>query len=214
MRNFMQELPALLGIAAAIAVGAASPGPSFIMVARRAVAAGRVDGLFAALGMGVGGLLFACLALLGLNGLLVAVPQVYLVLKVAGGLYLVYLGVCIWRGAESPLPQTQVQASGVVQSKTRSFVLALTTQMSNPKAAIIYASVFAAFLPAKPSNVFNLSVATLVFFIETGWYALVAIALSAHAPRTLYLRYKAWIDRIAGGVMVALGLRLVTSARS
>lgn len=210
----MQELTALLGIAAAIGIGAASPGPSFIMVARCAVATGRVDGLFAALGMGVGGLTFACLALLGLNGLLAAVPQVYLVLKVAGGLYLAYLGVCIWRGANAALPQTTVSLNAAGQAKVRSFALAFTTQMSNPKAAIVYASVFAAFLPANPSSTFNLSVAAVVFVIETGWYTLVAVALSAHAPRAWYLRYKAWLDRIAGGVLIALGLKLVTSARS
>ncbi len=210
----MQELPALLGIASAIAIGAASPGPSFIMVARRAVMSGRGDGLFAALGMGVGGLLFASLALFGLNGLLVAVPQVYFVLKVAGGLYLAYLGVCIWRGAKTALPEASVGSNALAESKATSFLLALTTQMSNPKAAIIYASVFAAFLPARPSLAFNLSVATVVLFIETGWYALVAIALSAHAPRAWYLRFKSWIDRVAGGVMVALGVKLVTTARA
>lgn len=74
----MHELTALLGIAAAISIGAASPGPSFIMVARTAVSASRIDALFAALGMGVGGLAFACLSLVGLNGLLIAVPSLYL----------------------------------------------------------------------------------------------------------------------------------------
>ena len=92
-------------------------------------------------------------------------------------------------------------------------MLALTTQMSNPRAAIIYASVFAAFLPANPSIDFNVSVAAIVFLIETGWYALVATALSAHRPRILYVRYKGAIDRVAGGVMIALGLKLVTTAR-
>ena len=209
----MQELTALLGIAGAIAIGAASPGPSFVMVAQRAVAVGRADGLFAALGMGIGGLLFACFALLGLNGLIAAVPQVYLVLKVAGGLYLVYLGVRIWRGAKSPLPQSSVPTNSAAGSKARSFVLALTTQLSNPKAAIIYASVFAAFLPTHPSTNFDLSVAAIVFLIETGWYTVVATALSAPRPRGLYLRFKGTIDRLAGGVMIALGMKLATTGR-
>lgn len=209
----MQELSAMLGIAAAIAVGAASPGPSFVMVARMAVARGRADGMCAALGMGVGGLLFACLALLGLNGLLAAVPQLYLILKIAGGLYLGYLGVRIWRGAKLPLPQPSTQITGAARSQVKSFLLALTTQMSNPKAAIIYASVFAAFMPANPSSAFNLSVAAVVFFIETGWYALVVAALSAQRPRSVYLHLKSWIDRAAGAVMVCLGVKLIASAR-
>lgn len=206
------ELSALLGIGFSIAIGAASPGPSFIMVARVAVSASRADALYAALGMGLGGLLFAVLALLGLQSLLLAVPSLYVALKVLGGFYLAYLGWRIWRGAKQPLAQGAIEQP-VDQSGARSFVLALATQMSNPKAAIIYASVFAAFLPETPSLTFSAAVALLVFVIEFGWYAAVALTLSAERPRGVYLRFKTWIDRMAGGVMVLLGVRLVSSVR-
>jgi threonine/homoserine/homoserine lactone efflux protein len=209
----MQELTALLGIATAIAIGAASPGPSFIMVARVAVASSRPDAVFAALGMGIGGLAFACLSLVGLNSLLLAVPSLYLVLKVAGGLYLAYLGIRIWRGAREKLATGSLDQRESVRSRTRAFVLALTTQVSNPKAAIIYASVFAAFLPPTPSIAFNVSVAGVVFLIEIGWYTLVALVLSSERPRLTYLRFKTWIDRAAGSMMIALGVRLATAAR-
>ncbi|MCR9001864.1 LysE family translocator [Rahnella perminowiae] len=89
--------------------------------------------------------------------------------------------------------------------------MGLTTQLSNPKTAIVYASVFAAFLPSDSSLTFKVVIALLVFLIEASWYALVAIVLSASKPRNLYLRGKAWFDRAAGGVMMALGIKLVTS---
>ena len=209
----MQELTAVLGISAALAIGAASPGPSFLVVARLAVSASRSDGLYAALGMGVGGLFFACLALLGLHGLLLAVPSLYVVLKALGGLYLVYLGIRVWRGAREPLVGSDIGARIGFQPATRSFALGLATQISNPKTAVVYASVFAAFLPATSTVGFNLCVVGLVFLIEAGWYAFVAVALSSERPRYIYLRYKAWIDRTAGAVMIGLGLRLATSSR-
>src|SRR5215468_7065968 len=99
----MQSTTALLGIIAAITVGAMSPGPSFVMVARTAVATSRTAGLFAALGMGVGGLVLAIAALLGLHSLLLAVPSAYVTLKVLGGLYLGYLGLRMWRSSNRPL---------------------------------------------------------------------------------------------------------------
>ena len=207
----MQELTALLGIATAISIGAASPGPSFVMVARTA-AASRSDGLCAALGMGLGGLVFALASLLGLHGLLLAGPSLFWLLQVAGGLYLACLGVRIWRGARTPLATTPVQPKSGSATAVRSLALGLATQLSNPKTAIVYASVFAAFLPATTSLLFNLTIAGLVFAIEAGWYALVALALSSIGPRTRYLRYKTWMDRAAGGVMVALGVKLVFSA--
>ena len=208
----MQEVSALLGIFAALTIGAVSPGPSFVVVARTAISSSRSDGFAAALGMGIGGLAFAVAALLGLHGLLLAVPSLYLVFKVAGGLYLAYLGIRIWRCARQPLAITTPVSRAGTTATARSLVLGFTTQVSNPKTAIVYAGVFAAFLPAAPTLGFDLAVGALVFFIEAGWYALVALALSSDRPRGAYLRYKAWIDRAAGGVMVALGLRLLASA--
>lgn len=207
----MQAVSALTGIIATLVFGTISPGPSFVMVARTAVSATRGNGVAAALGMGAGGVVFAIAALLGLNGLLLAVPSLFLLLKVAGGLYLAYLGIRIWASAKQPLALAGLGA-GAATSLGKSLTLGFTTQISNPKTAIVYASVFAAFMPAAPSMGFDLAVAACVFAIEAGWYALVAVALSSERPRRAYLRYKAWLDRAAGGVMVALGLKLMSSA--
>ena len=204
----MQNLPALLGTVAALSVGVVSPGPSFVMVARTAVSASRADGIAAAFGMGAGGVLFAVAALLGLQTLLLAVPSMYLGLKVAGGLYLAYLGLRIWLSARQPLATDRIEARTALKTR-KSFALGFTTQISNPKTAIVYASVFAAFLPAQQSPGFGAVLLVAVFCIETGWYSLVALALASERPRNAYLRFKAWIDRAAGGVMMALGLELV-----
>lgn len=137
----------LLGIAGAMIVGAMSPGPSFVMVARTAVAS-RSDGLAAALGMGLGGIAFAVAALVGLQAAFLAVPALYLAIKLLGGLYLVYLGIRIWRGAKQPLDVAEAQApGGNRQPGRRALLLGLATQISNPKTAVVYASIFAAFLP-------------------------------------------------------------------
>lgn len=207
----MQDLTAIIGIGTALAIGAASPGPSFVMVARTAASSTRANGLCAALGMGIGGLTFAIASLLGLHGLFLAVPSLYWILKIAGGLYLTYLGVRIFRGAKESLIADVPEQKFGSTAAMRSVVLGFGTQLSNPKTAIVYASVFAAFLPENASLAFNFSVAGLVFFVEAGWYSLVAVVLSSTGPRTAYLRLKAWVDRAAGGIMVALGLKLVLS---
>jgi threonine/homoserine/homoserine lactone efflux protein len=143
----MEDLSALLGVIAALAVGVVSPGPSFVLVARTAVSSSRSDGVAAAVGMGAGGVVFAVAALLGLQGLLLAVPSMYLVLKVLGGLYLAYLGIRIWLSAKQPLPAVGLTTGRT--TKLKSLVLGFSTQVSNPKTAIVYASVFAAFMPAR-----------------------------------------------------------------
>lgn len=210
----MNDLTLIAGIAAALGLGAMSPGPSFIMVARTAVIASRMDGIAASVGMGIGGVLFAAIALLGLHVVLTNVPWLYMVLKAAGGAYLIYLGYRIWRGAAQPLALGRDDAPRQRRQLATSFSLGLVTQLSNPKTAIVYASVFTAFLPPSFSLTLALVLALVVFVIEAGWYAVVAIALSSRRPRAWYLRYKAWIDRAAGGVMAALGSKLIWSARS
>ena len=204
----------LLGIAGAMIVGAMSPGPSFVMVARTAVSSSRGDGLAAALGMGAGGIVFAIAALVGLQAAFLAVPALYLAVKLLGGAYLVVLGIRIWRGASQPLSVSQDQRSpGSRGDARRAFLLGMGTQISNPKTAVVYASIFAAFLPREVSLALALAVPAVIFCIETGWYAIVALALSSAAPRSAYLRYKAWIDRAAGGVMVLLGIKLLSGVR-
>jgi threonine/homoserine/homoserine lactone efflux protein len=211
----MQELVALASIVAALAIGVVSPGPSFVMVARVAVASTRRRALAAALGMGVGGAMFGAAALLGLQSVLLAVPALYAGLKIVGGLYLCYLGYLIFRSAPRPLAVAGADGEGSRQGSRgplRAFWLGVTTQISNPKTAIVYASVFAAFLPASFSTGFAAVLLAAVFLVEAAWYALVALLFSSSGPQRAYLSYKSWVDRAAGAVMLGLGLKLVTSA--
>ncbi|WP_322883622.1 LysE family transporter (plasmid) [Sinorhizobium medicae] len=157
---------------------------------------------------GTGRSLFGILALAGLSALLLQVEWFYMTLKLIGGAYLFYLGIRIWRGASAPL---SADTSVVFQGKSvwRSFTFALVTQISNPKTAIVYGSIFAALLPASPPDWLLLSLPPMIFLVEAAWYAAVALAFSANRPRGVYLHFKDWIDRIAGAVIGALGLRLL-----
>jgi threonine/homoserine/homoserine lactone efflux protein len=103
MERILEATVAILSILGTLLIGAISPGPSFVLVARTAVAASRRDGLAAALGMGVGGVVFGGLALLGLSAVLTQVPWLYAGFKLLGGLYLAYLAVRLWRGAARPI---------------------------------------------------------------------------------------------------------------
>ncbi|WP_447922711.1 LysE family translocator [Achromobacter aegrifaciens] len=207
----MTPFASLLAILGALWLGAMLPGPSFIIVARKAIGQSRWDGLATAFGMGAGGMLFAGLALAGLYSLLQSVEWLYIALKVAGGAYLLYMASNIWRSAKQPfvLPGTGAPAS---RNAMRSFGIGLTTQVSNPKTAIWYGSIFAALLPQHPPMWTYFALPPLVFLVEFGWYAMVALCFSTRGPREVYLRAKTWIDRAAAGVISALGLRLILNA--
>ncbi len=204
----MNETTALIGILATLLVGAMSPGPSCLLVARFAVSSTRSKAVHSAIGMGLGGAAFCVLALMGLNELFELTPLLFTLLKVAGGLYLCYLGVSILLASRA----AETLTIGAVDEKraTGSLWLGFLTQVSNPKTAVVYASVLAAFMPSPVSLTFSAVLVALVFAVEAAWYSLVAVLLSSHGPRSAYLLHRAWFDRAAGVVMSGLGIRLLS----
>ncbi|MDV3348150.1 LysE family translocator [Leptolyngbyaceae cyanobacterium CCMR0082] len=210
----MEIFAAIFSIAIALTIGAMSPGPSFVMVARTALAVSRKDGLTAALGMGVGGVLFATIALLGLLTLLTAVPVLYISLKVLGGVYLIYLGYKIWQDSAQPVTLNPTEQQTQQNPVWYSFFLGLTTQISNPKTAVVYTSVFASLLPSNVPAFAVIALPIVVFIIEAGWYSLVALTLSATTPRSRYLASKKWLDRTAGTILSLLGAKLIFEANN
>ncbi|MFN7009063.1 MAG: LysE family translocator [Allorhizobium sp.] len=208
----MSSLIVFISIVGTVLIGAISPGPSFVLVSHTAIIRSRRAGLAAALGMGIGGAIFALLALAGLHALLMRVEWTYLLFKLLGGAYLAYLGLRIWRGASAPLPPELVGRSAGGAPVWKSLALGLATQLSNPKTALVYGSIFAAFLPPEPERWLFSALPLGVFAVEAGWYVLVALVFSAERPRAAYGRVKHVVDRIAGAVLVGLGLRLVLDA--
>jgi threonine/homoserine/homoserine lactone efflux protein len=207
----MTPQAALAAILGALLIGAMSPGPSFLVVARNSIGLSRGDGLATALGMGIGGVFFSAIALLGLYTVLAAVQWLYVSLKIAGGLYLIYIAFKIWRGAKAPLAFDMQQNHGRCGAR-RSFWVGLSTQLSNPKTAIFYGSIFAALLPQHPPAWCYAVLPPAVFAIEAGWYTVVALFFSSRHARDLYGKAKTTIDRIAASAIAALGLRLIFTA--
>ena len=205
----MNEYTFILPIALALMIGAMSPGPSFLVVTQTALAKSRLNGIAVAVGTGLGAATFALLAGLGLYVVLETVPWIYTLLKIVGGLYLCFLAYKLWITAQQPVElntETQPQTTGLVKS----FALGLITQLSNPKTAIVFGGVFAAFLPAEVPAYGYLILCVLAFVIDFGWYATVAVVLSTPKAQTGYARFKKYINRAASGVMGLMGLKLVT----
>lgn len=207
----MDTFTTLLAIAATLAIGAISPGPSFVYVAQNAVARSRNHGLATAMGTGVGAAIFALLALLGLQAFLLAVPVAYTALKIVGGVYLLWLAYKIIRHSREPLSMGKISVGE--KSLLATFRDGLFTQLSNPKTAVVFASIFTALLPREIPAYYYIALPLISFIIDAGWYSLVTVALSTERSRNVYIRFKTAIDRVAGSVMALLGLKLIFSSR-
>ncbi|AJB79367.1 LysE family translocator [Enterobacter hormaechei] len=205
-------ISSLIAIATVLTMGVISPGPSFIYVARNAVVHSRRHGLVTALGTGVGAAIFSLAAMLGLQKLLLMVPELFMVLKVAGGAYLLWLAVKMFRDATRPLYLALDGDKNDGRTLMMTFRDGLLTQLSNPKTAIIFASIFSALLPENIPALFYVAIPLMSFLIDFGWYAIVSLCLSSERPRRAYLRLKTSVDRASSAVLAALGMRLIYSS--
>ena len=205
----MDAVLALLGLAVVHLLAVASPGPSTVLVVQTA-AVSRRAGLISAFAMMLGALAWAAAALWGLQALFAHVGWLYMVFQVAGGIFLIWLAVMIWRHARDPLPEIETVTRG---SDWQVFIRALLLQLSNPKIMVFFGSVFLSILPQDLPGWMQAAVLAIVAFDEFTWFALLALMFSGATARTFYRRAKFWLDRTMGGALALLGLRLALSAR-
>lgn len=202
------DLLTLLSVGFVQLLAVISPGPSFLITARTAVAKSHRDGVKVALGLGAGTVVWSTAALLGLNAVFHAVPMLFTGMKVAGAAFLLYIAYKIFRHAAEPL-----KIEGGEGPVGNPFVKGFLTQISNPKVAVFFGSIILAMLPAQLSPWMTIALIAIFSLNEVWWYTVVALFFGSGPVRRFYLKAKVWIDRVTGLFLGALGLRLLWSAR-
>ena len=187
----------------------ASPGPAFLAVSRTAISSSRAAGVVAASGMATGALIWAIATLFGLHILFAKAPWLYDAMRLGGAAYLIYLGVGMlrsaWRGE-------RIASDGAVATTgRRTFLRSLGVQLSNPKAAVFFGSIFVALLPAAPPLWVKGGALAILGVNEFGFYALVAVVLSTPRAQRIYGNAKRGLDALFGGFLTVLGLKLALS---
>ncbi len=180
----------------------ASPGPAFLLVLRNSIAEGPRAGILTGLGLGIVAALWTGAALAGLAAVFEVVPWLYAAMKVGGALYLIYLAWGMWRDAARPLDTT-------VAARRRAFRAGLLVNLANPKSVLFAGAVIVVIFPAGLSAGDSALIVLNHLIFEICVYTAMALGLSSPPARAAYLRLKVWFDRIAAGIMGALGLRLI-----
>ncbi len=198
-------LAAFIAVATLLTLGAISPGPAVLMSARTGVTEGLRTGCFLAMGIGLGAVFWALMALTGLAVLFQIAPKLLWAFKIVGGLYLIWMAYGMWRHAPDALPDL---TGTPPRSALSAFRLGVVTQLSNPKPAVLLSAIFLGTVPpGTPVWVLALLLAYL-FSVETGWNTLVARIFSYPATRRGYIGAKTTLDRCFGGLLATLGLKI------
>lgn len=198
----------LASVGVANLLGAMSPGPAFVLIARTAVSRGFATAMAATLGLALGAMLWTAAAIWGLQAVFASLPWLERALPVAGGLFLLYLAAMIWRHARDPAPTLESAAAGE-RSGTGTFLHAFLIQVSNPKIMVFFGSIFMAVLPPQMPLWVELTILAMILVNEFLWYGIVATVFASAPARAVYARAKVWIDRAMAGLLGALGARLL-----
>jgi threonine efflux protein len=206
----MDALATLLAVFAVFIPALILPGPDFVAVVRAALARGTRDGLLTSLGVAMGLGFYATLSLVGLSALLVQHAWLAWAIRILGGAYLLWLGVKLLRTPKAQL--LAEEATAPVRGSPLAIGVLVT--LTNPKAVVLFASVFAtAVTAATPAWLMGLMVA-LVFLAALGWYAAVTLFISSPPVARRFQAARHRIERAAGACFVLLGGRILLDARN
>lgn len=193
-------------------LAAASPGPDFAYVTRQSLVHGRRAGLLASAGIALGLSIHILYSAAGLAAVVAHSAHWMTVIKIVGGAYLVWLG---WSGLRSKAsaPAIEGTAPALPASAARQIAGGFLCNALNPKAPIYFLALFTIVLSP------NLPLPTLaaygawIMLLQWMWFSLVATVFAHRIIRDRLLSLRHWIDRAFGAVMVALGVRVLATAR-
>jgi len=192
-----------IALALAVLILGVTPGPGVLATVARVLASGLRRTLPFMLGIVAGDLVFLGLALVGLAVIATRYAPLFLAVKLVGGLYLIYLGIRLWRAAPSA---TSGAAAPVEHGVLRPFTSGLLITLSNPKVIVFYAGFLPAFTDLAAlgpgdaliiAGIVALTIMVVLLGYGLGVHRARAVLRSARAAR--------YLNRSAGGLMVGAG---------
>jgi threonine/homoserine/homoserine lactone efflux protein len=212
-------LAAVLAFAGVAAVINVTPGLDTMLVLRTSVARGRATGLVSGLGINTGCLAWGVAAAAGVTELLAASHAAYETVRIAGAVYLTWLGCCaLWRprrrrGQQEPAADTDHQSlPGPVQAgpgRLTAFRSGLTTNLLNPKAGVFYMSLLPQFIPHGAPVFWTAMLLTLIDVAELLiWFCVLSTAASALAHRISRASFRRRMEQISGLVFIGFAVNL------
>jgi threonine/homoserine/homoserine lactone efflux protein len=208
----MFDLNALLAFIGAGLLLNITPGPDVLYIVGRSLSQGRLAGVVSALGIGAGSLVHVAAAALGLSTLMLAVPLAYDVVRYAGAVYLIWLGV---RALSSRAAALAVQQLAPVSLSTI-FRQGMVTNVLNPKVALFFLAFLPQFTDASRGPLALQFLVLGLIFIVNGLLVCLTYALAASwLGGWLTKRYEihTWLNRAMGALFIALGVRLAFGDR-
>lgn len=195
----------ILKIAMFWTVAVIIPGPSFLFALNTTIQYGKIKALHAVGGMVFGTAIWAVSGLLGINILFILAPWLYKSIKIAGGAYLIYLGL---RKVFEKNLNNKIEDARILTNFGH-FQRGLMVSLSNPKTAIFISSLFATIVPKEIDVSISIFIILTLILISLTWYLFISVVFSHRKIRDEYNKRKLALNKVSGALFVSLGLKVV-----
>jgi len=193
----------------ASAVFACVPGSGMLYAAAQTLASGRQAGWWSALGFHIAGLGHVAAAAVGVSTLLAVVPTLFTVMKLVGAAYLIWLGIKYLRGARSSVAAPRKPPAPTARKALRDSII---VEVMNPKSALFYLAFLPQFTDSSAELPIWVQIVTLGVIVNAMFSVTDAILIEmSHAVATKLRsseRFVLALQRLGGGVLIALGVNL------
>lgn len=209
-----------LTLVVCFSVAVISPGPDFVVAVRNSVTYSRRAGIMTAIGFGLGVMVHATYTLLGFAVVIAQSIILFSTIKWIGAAYLIYLGYKALQSKGIGQKVVDEAVSGVASHKGRPFMSdaeavrsGFLTNALNPKAALFFLAIFGQIIQPDTPIYWQIIYAMTCGLMVSAWFVLVAYMLNVGHFRQRFVKAAKWIDRICGGLLIALGIKVAFSAR-
>ncbi|NQZ13480.1 MAG: LysE family transporter [Alphaproteobacteria bacterium] len=190
----------------------ASPGPDFVIAVRNSVLGSCKAGLLTALGFATGVVIHMAYTLVGLAAIIANSVVLYSILKYVGAAYLFYMGYKSLRSKGFDDSEvTGLRGLKKEISNKRAFLSGFVTNILNPKATLFFLAVFSQFITADTAFSVQFFYASTCVVMTGLWFSIVAVVLTDRRIKNKFLSFSQVIDRLCGGFLIALSLKLALS---
>lgn len=216
----MNEVTILVTLASIHFIALMSPGPDFALVVQNATRHGRQTGLYIALGLSFGILLHSLLSLTGISYLVHQQPTLFALMQLAGGSYLLYLGIgalkSTWQTIhthdDEALPTDSKDL--ILKNRREAFSKGFATNILNPKALVFFVSLMSSLVPADMSLSGKGLALLILWSLSLFWFALLAWMLSTKTLQRKLHDATVYIDGLCGVLFSFIGASILWQSLS
>ncbi len=181
-----------------------SPGPDFVMVLKNALQFDRKTAVYTALGISMGIAVHILYSVAGVALLLKNNTSLFNIVKTAGALYIMYIGIKTLKPSPEQLDYDSLNSSAMPE-KFQAIKTGFITNVTNPKASLFFLSVFSLLIPPGTPSGIILLLALMLIFVTFLWFVIVAYVFTNPVVVKAYEKYENTVLKLLGLILLILG---------